>query len=363
MFKFNVKTLASKYNIVLRGFVKSRGVSTCSNLKVNGSYVNAGPANNQTSTYIEEWQLRVSEDTYFVFNDTKIGATERAKTHWKNNKFDTYQSNVYIIEPADKTKDVKLDKFYKDLMTPPANRCMKASDLDEVERASGMGKNVTIMAIEETQRGGYWSRRTESVWRDAGKADTFDKKQKYYYLPLSGYQCKGVVEDAKTLDRYLKQSGIFTGTIYGVRKADQEWVKTQKNWINLDTHVKAELSKLGTTDVMGLVKKAIDFNELYQYNATKHIADVNSPYIKLYNVFKDVKVSDDSVRSSLEYLCRAYTVNTKNNIDPNALITQYSKEVEAIYKRYPLIKSLSKYSTEGADLAEYINLIDTQKGV
>ena len=362
-FKFNVKTLQSKYNMVLRGFSKSRGVSTCSNLKVQGSYVNSGPSNNTTSTYIEEWQFRVSDETYFVFNDTKIGASERAKAHWKNNNFNHYQSNVYIIETFDKTKPVKLDQFYKDLMTPPANRCMKASDLDEVERASGLGKNVTIMMLEETQRGGYWSRRTETVWRDAGKADTFDKKQKYYYLPLSGYQCTGVVEDAKALARYLKQSGIFTDKIFGVRKGDQDWVKTQKNWINLDGFVKAELSKMKTGDVMGLVKKAIDFNELYQYNATKHITDGNSPYIKLYNVFKDVKVSDESVRSALEYLCRAYTVNTKNNVDPAALITKYTNEVEAIKKRYPLIKSLSKYSTEGADLAEYINMIDTQKGV
>lgn len=361
-FNFNVKDLQSKYNIVLRGFVKTRGTSTCSTLKIRGSYVNNVPAG-QNSTYVEEWEFRVSDETYFVFNDTKIGATERAKAHWKNNKFDTHQSNVYIVEAFDKTKTVNLDQFYTDLMTPPATRCMKASDLDEVERASGMGKNVTIMCLEESQRGGYWSRRTETVWRDAGKADTFDKKQKYYYLPLSGYQCTGVVEDAKSLARHLKQSGIFTETIYGVRKADQEWVKTQKNWINLDGFVKAELAKMKTGDVMGLVKKAIDFNELYQYNATKHITDENSPYIKLFNVFKDVKVSDETVRSALEYLCRAYTVSTKNNVDPAALITKYTNEVEAIKKRYPLIKSLSKYGTEGADVAEYINLVDQTKGV
>jgi hypothetical protein len=362
-FKFNVKTLASKYNIVLRGFSKSRGVATCSNLKVNGSYVASGPSTNITNTYVEEWQIRVSEDTYFVFNDTKIGASERAKAHWKNNSFSNYTSAVYIIEAADKTKDVKLDKFYKELMNPPANRLMKASELDEVERASGMGKNVTIMCLEETTRGGYWSRRTETVWRDAGKADTFDNKKKYYYLPLSGYQCTGVVEDAKSLARHVKQAGIFNETIYGVRKADQEWVKLQKNWINLDVFIKDELSKLGNSDVMGLVKKAIDFSEIYQYNAVKHVTDSNSPYIKLYNVFKDVKVADESVRSALEYLCRCYTVNTKTNVDPKALIEQYTKEVEELKKRYPLIKSLSKYSTEGADVAEYINLIDTQKGV
>lgn len=362
VFDLNVKTLAGKYNIALRGFIKSRGIASCSNIKPKSGYVGS-VANNQTPTLVEEWPIRVSDDTYFVFNDTKIGATERAKAHWKNNSFPTHQSNVYIIEPADKTKPVKLDKFYKDLMTPPATRCFKASDLDEVERAAGMGKNVTIMQLEESTVGGYWSRRTETVWRDAGKADTFDATKTYYYLPLSGYQCTGLVSDAKTLYRYLKKSNIFTGTVYGVRKADQEWVKLQKNWIQLDTFVQAELAKLGNSDVMGLVKKSIDFNELYQYNAVKHITDSNSPYIKLYNVFKDVKVVESDVRTALEFLCRAYQVNTLNNVDPTALIVQYSKEVDGIKQRYPLIKNINKYHVEGADLAEYINLIDQTKGV
>ena len=52
-----------------------------------------------------------------------------------------------------------------------------------------------------------------------------------------------------------------------------DWVKTQKNWVNLDdTFVTDKLSKLGQADVMGLVKQSIDWKELYQYNATKHVA-------------------------------------------------------------------------------------------
>jgi hypothetical protein len=54
---------------------------------------------------------------------------------------------------------------------------------------------------------------------------------------------------------------------------------------------------------------------------------------------------------------------TSTNVDPASLIDKYNKEVEAIFKRYPLIKSLSRHSTKGADLAEYINLIDQTKGV
>jgi hypothetical protein len=201
------------------------------------------------------------------------------------------------------------------------------------------------------------------VWRDGGKASAFDAKQTYYYLPLSGYKNLGIVEDIKSLEVHLRKSGIYSQDIYGVRKGDLEWVKTQKNWINLDEHITGKLALLGQADVMGLVKQSIDWKELYQYNATKHIANKSSPYIALFNTFKDVKESDASLRQSLEWLCRQYKVATSTNVDPASLIDKYNKEVEAICKRYPLIKSISRHSTEGADLAEYINLIDQTKGV
>ena len=124
-----------------------------------------------------------------------------------------------------------------------------------------------------------------------------------------------------------------------------------------------KLTQLGQADVMGLVKKSIDWKEFFQYNATTHISNVHSPYLVLYNTFKDVNESDHKLRLSLEWLCRQYKVTTSNNIDPGALIDKYTKEVEAIKQRYPLIKGLSKYSVRGIDVAEYINLIDTQKGV
>jgi hypothetical protein len=218
------------------------------------------------------------------------------------------------------------------------------------------------MRLEEGRSRG-WRDRAEMVWRDGGKASAFDSKQTYYYLPLSGYKNLGTVEDIKQLEIHLRKSGIYTDHIYGVRKTDIEWVKTQKNWVNLDEHIAGKLAKLGQSDVMGLVKQSIDWKELYQYNATKHIANTSSPYLVLFNTFKDVKESDQTMRQSLEWLCRQYKVATSTNVDPATLIDKYNKEVEAIFKRYPLIKSLSKYSTEGADLAEYINLVDTKKGV
>jgi hypothetical protein len=358
-FKISVEDLATKYNIAIKGFTKTQSYQSCANIKPHQAYIQIAGQ----KAISPEWQIRVSNDTYFVVNDTKVGATERAKHHWRNMKMPTHYSNVYVIEAADKNKPVLTNPFFKALSTPPEGKIFKASDLLEKERAGGIGKNVTIMHLVEGAKRGRWSSSAPMVWHDAGKAGDFDTKEIHYYLPLSGYQCLGVVLDVKDLHHNLQKSGIFTDTIYGVRKTDMEWVKLQKNWVNLDEHIKDKLSKLGSADVMGLVKKSIDWNEIYQYNATKHVTNPNSPYMVLYNTFKDVKVEDGNRKTYLEWLCRKYSVQTQANVDPTALIDKYSKEVLELYGRYPLLKRISKYSTEAVEVAEYINLIDEKKGV
>ena len=359
LFEPSVQDLVSKYNIVIRGFTKSRGTATCSKFNYHTGYTKVGDQN----VMKQEWQIRVSDSTYFVVNDTKVGALERSKHHWKHSKMDAYSNTVLVIEAADKNKPIKTKAFFKSIYNPPANRIVNASNLLEKERAGGIGKNVTILHLTEGAKRGRWNSRIPMVWHDAGKADSFDSTETHYYLPLSGYQCLGVVSEVKELHYNLSKSGIYTGTIYGVRKSDLDWVKTQKNWVNLDTHVKDKLSKMGQADVMGLVKKAIDFSELYQYNAVKHVTNTNSPYVKLYNTFKDVKIEESSRKEHLEWLCRRYSVQTQSNVDPSQLIDKYSKEVLDMYNRYPLLKHISRYSVQASDIAEYINLVDEKKGI
>ena len=265
-----------------------------------------------------------------------------------------------MIEAADKTKSVDTASFFKAISDPLVDRIMVASDLLEKVRASGMGRNVSIMSLQRRDNGGY-NRRDDMVWRDAGKADSFDSKETYYYLPLSGYNSLGTVTDVKVFSNQLERSGLFNGTVYGVRKADIEWVKTQKNWVNLDEHIRQKLVALGTNDVMGMVKSAIDFSELYRYNAIQHV-DTNSPYVELFNEFKDVESSNANKQGAIEFLCKAYSVETQQKVDPSALIAKYKTKVQDIKNRYPLLDNLSGYSRVSSKaVAEYINAIDIVK--
>ncbi len=355
-FQFTPEVLASKYNILLRGFTKARSEGVCKTKNTESYY------NNDTKAYEKVWGIGVYNNVFFVINDAKVGCTERAKFHWKNTKptGNSYSETVFVIEAADKTKSVDTDSFFKDIASPKVEHIMKASSLLERQRANGIGRNVSIMRLERRNNGG-WNRRDDMVWRDAGKADSFDKTETYYYLPLSGYNNLGVISDVKTLNNYLERSGLFKGNVYGVRKGDIEDIKKRKNWVNLDTYISKVLSDLGTNDVMGMVKQAIDFNEIYKYNAIQHV-DSNSPYLELYNVFKDVEAKNANVQGAIEFLCKVYSVETKQKVDPSALITKYKSDVEDIKNRYPLLNSLSSYSrVDGKAVAEYINAIDIVK--
>jgi hypothetical protein len=242
---------------------------------------------------------------------------------------------------------------------------VNASTLQKKERAdSGLGKNVTILCLQERGTGGYYAQR-EMVWRDAGKADSFDDSTTYYYLPLSGFeiQSKHGMADAKQFYNDLKECGLdgLKTTIYGVRKGDIEFIRTQSNWINIEEHIISVLSKpIDNKLIMSLVLNAVDSFNLLQYNSNivVHIEIANSPYTKLVTQFKGfdkIRYSD----LSLKRLCQRYAPSV--TFSPEAQVQKFTDECATISKRYPLLAYLR--SAPNTDVAEYVNLIDTQKGI
>ena len=131
----------------------------------------------------------------------------------------------------------------------------------------------------------------------------------------------------------------------------------------MDEYVKEKLENFGDEQVPGLVKSAIDIDGLYDYTVVKHV-DSNSPYLKLYNEFKDVKKVDSDVQSAIRWLCQQYNVQTKGNVDITATVDKYRKEVSEMKNRYPLVQYLRHAPDK--EVANYINMIDNfnnnQKG-
>jgi len=358
-FKVTAATLAKKYNIELRGFTKGKSQNTCSNMKSDHDY------DQTTKVATPYWRISVQDGSYFVKNDTKVGATERAKFHWRNtpaDKDDPYSVAVYVIEAVDKTKPVKYDAFLKAIGNPP--NVLQASALLSKERAknSGSAKNVSILRLEERGSGGYY-RSKEVVWRDAGKADSFDVNTPHYYLPLSGFevQSKHGSFSGKEFIEDLKKCGFAALRIevLGVRKGDLEFIKTQKNWINVEDLIVSTLSNMADAQKLNLAYSNVDRGSLIQYNKqiVELINDANSPYVKTVSKLEKAERVDFS-DYSLRRLCNRYNIN----FEIEQLKTSLVSESTAIYSRYPLLSSLSGCNNSHA-IAEYISMIDQKKGV
>lgn len=361
--KLSIETLSSKYNIQLRAFNRTSGSSTMRNLKSSMEYGDLD-ANGKRITW-SAWSVHVDVDTHFVVNDLNRGATERAKYHYKNTKTTVHSNTIFVIEPVDRTKPMKDKEFFALIHNPPTENCFVVSSLEEKPRASGMGKNVTIMKLEKRGGRGYRRSDEDMVWRDAGKADSFDANETYYYVPLSGFQMqssKGYSDAKHFYCDVTSLPGLFKGEIYGVRKGDIEEIQKRKNWVNLEKHIETVLTTQDNTKLlMSVVKAKIeDYNIFDMPSAVPGLINANSPYNKLLNDFKGVdKFSGGTY--NLNSLFAKFA--PKANLSPEALINKYDQLFQEVARRYPLIAKLSSYRVEASDIAEYINLIDTSKGI
>jgi hypothetical protein len=365
----DIKDLAARYNISILAFEKSNRGATCHDLKTDKDY------KDKTYTNFDElWKFRVEQGVVFVVNDTKKGALARAKYHWRNAASkgtklptDTYSHNVYVLSPVIKGHAMDTVGFFAELRNPPAVQIVNASELVEKERKNtggGMGTNVSIMSLRARGYGGYHKER-ELVWKDAGKAADFDDSETYYYLPLKGFTVETTdvaIHNLRQFSDLVTESGIpgLHGiTIYGVRKTDIEYIKTQTNWINVQDHIRAVLAKLDPVVVQNCALKQIDANKYFRYNNDiAKLVNVDSPYVKFVTQFNGIDNAKVE-RHSLERLCRDYATP----VDVESVVQSITGELTAIRNRYPLLSSLRDYDINAMAVAQYIDLIDNSKGI
>jgi hypothetical protein len=361
------QVMSKKYNISLRAFTLNHN-NVCVNHKAQTNY-DVKDKDGKTITRMV-MDIEISSHARFVINDTKVGATERAKNHWRNNtKADGTRdrATVYVIEPVDRSKPVKSAEFFKAISFPPTENIFNASMLLEKERkvsTGGTGKNVTIMKLQEKGYGGYYTQR-EAVWRDAGKADAFDTIETHYYLPLSGYNIDSPTLaniGAKDLLKSLSDCGLsaLNVTVYGVRKGDIEFIKTQSNWKPIEDYIKEQLTNITPAKRAELANGVVDRNKLIQYNKQiVSLVDAKSPYAICATAFDTKSVEKLEVNQErLERLARHFQVD----LGLAKLKVDIEVETAKVYNRYPLLRSLT-HCIDNSAIAEYINLIDNSKGI
>lgn len=364
-FKITVADLAAKYNIDVRGFYRSRGSNTCSTMKHDSDYVRNADG---TGQYVHCWNFSVNDYSDFVINDTKIGVGERAKYHYRETEMKTGQRNVYILDKVDPNKDMNTQQFFLDICNPPEDRILLGSDLKQKpRRQSSVGRDVSILVLEKRTRGS-WGNNEVLVWGDAGKLDSFDANNTYYYVPLSGYTMLGKMDDAKQLKVLLKDCGIpgFKDIkIYGVRKTDLSAVKLQKNWVNLEDHISKSLTTPDDKLIRTMALSHIDMfdfvggtysSDAYKFDFTNIPA--NSPFRVCVEKFVGFKrVSFDQKCLNRVYSIYGSQLNFNVDVAVQAVVTEFNE----VCGRYPLLADLGRAKAEA--IAEYVNLIDNVKGI
>ena len=365
-FAFKVSDLAQKYNIEIQGIQTnpSTNYKSMGSLRPTIKYVN-NPQTGVQESY-SEWTIEMDCHVYFVTNDLKTGAGERAKYHWRNYDFGKdrpYRSNIYILNAADKTRPANYTQFLKDFYNP--SQVVAASSLLEKPRkASGTGANVSILKLEPKSSLG-WNNTNGMVWRDAGDIDNFDSEVTYYYLPMNGFvpqseRMNGMT--IKNLHDLMSSSGVKwlnNIKIYGVRKKDLDFIKEQPNWINLETHIESVLSNIDDKFMLGVALGTVDNARRVAYNSTivAKIKDKDSPYLKLVTSLKGISPITSYAFDNLEKLTERFAPKIGKN--PKDVRTKLTKEVKQVHDRYTLLKYVP-YHADESDIYNYINIIDKQ---
>lgn len=352
--KISEQSLTERFNIAITAFEISRSDTVARKRTASNTL------DDKTNQYVTAWSWEVSKNSHFVINDTKIGATERAKYHWRHRLELAAQrtiDTVYVLNAADRTKPMDVEGFFEWMHNPPQTQIHYASTLKAKPRVQINGANISIMSLQ--RRGGRnYIRCDDFVWRDAGKADSFDKNETHYYVPLSGYTVSDprLKASPHELLNLLVESGIRRAqikTIYGVRKTDLPWVKQQKNWVNVYDHVKKVIDTLTEEDVIPAIANSLEKLEYFKYN--DKICDkvnVTSPYYKFVSKFRNAYKNSSAKYQSLTYLIRQFDGKNADTVASTIM-----QEYENLQQRYRMLVHLDGRVPE-KDIIEYIYLVD-----
>lgn len=353
-------------NMMIRGFVSQTYNTTMSNLTPDHGYLgNIGSDGKELRQ--DYWGFDVSKSTKFVVNDTKVGAAERAKHHWRTDTNRKHREEVFVIEPIDRSKPMMIEAFKNLIGNPPTSKFVDVSTLRQKERATstGMGKNVTIMHLEKRGGSRYRSSSDEMVWRDGGNLNSFDSTKKHYYIPLLGFTAqltKFKYGSPHEIAQLMTRTGIsaFDIKIYGVRKGDIDTVKAQKNWVNLEDHIESTLKNLGDSIFIAGALQRLDKVAIMDYNMETIVKNLDdtSPAKAMLSPFSGLPKHGgyDYVRKLMELL------NIKPKVDITQMVGQFNQSLRDFKDRYPLVTKFGSYADED-DVVSYVKLIDEVKGV
>lgn len=369
-FSFEMKLSdAAKFNISLSGFNNHSSEKSFKTMKIASK--NFGNSDENGRLKLEEYiSFSISPSIFFIQNDTKVGSLERAKQHFRNMTDARGYRYVIMLNKIDKTKEMDMNGFYDFIHNPPKEQRMVVSQLEERQRntgGNGFGKNVNIMTLEERGGSSWHTASRGLVWRQAQTLDKFDDNTTYYYVPLKGFEplwnsisYSYSVPDFVAILKNTRMSDLNI-QVYGVRKGDLPAIQSKKNWVNVESYTKGIIEKIADKVVLTEVVAALDRHSIFEYNYQKLHGVIVNDKSPAKNFLSDmIGLPELTGHNSMKNLMNIFGV--KSNLVSSDLITKYKSILKDFTIRYPLVSKFSTSAKEG-DVGEYINLIDTVKGV
>lgn len=351
---FTEEYLASKYNIKISGFTPDTFGDRVSQLKLHKEY------DNKKHCYVDVWSIPTGKNVYFVKYGKVRGGLEHAKYHFNKN-VDKKSSHikVYILSPVKSDEPVLYDAFLKEMYNPPESFIINGDDMEVKPREERTKRDAIVTALRLSSSHHYQNK--SYIWEPYDNINLLEKTKTYYYIPLKGYApiCdeKYPIVDVKDLLSDISKSGISeltsVTTIYGIRKADLEYVKSMKNWVNIQDHLVNTIKNVNVDSLVGsYARKTLNSNVFNICDKIcNHITDPNSLYLTFIKKCKNSHNQMDT--HAMRRICNTYG----NNITVDTFVDKILKEINEFTKKYPLLQSID-YKAKEQDVAMYINLID-----
>jgi hypothetical protein len=242
---------------------------------------------------------------------------------------------------------------------PPESFIINGDDMDVKPREERAKRDAVVTALRLSSAHHYQNK--SYIWEPYDNINLLEKTKTYYYIPLKGYApiCdeKYPIVDVKDLLSDISKSGISeltsVTTIYGIRKADLEYVKSMKNWVNIQDHLVDTIKNVNVDSLVGsYARKTLNSNVFNICDKIcNHITDPNSLYLTFIKKCKNSHNQMDTY--AMRRICSVYGTN----VTVDTFTDKILKEINEFTKKYPLLQFID-YKAKEQDVAKYINLID-----
>lgn len=336
----------SNYNIHLQAFSANyRGAAQEVPSRMN--YPTFSVPSSSPARYFD---VSISPASIFLSTTKKHGIISKIKYNLKNK----YKGKViYLLTPADATKGMHLDDFYKSVYNPPVDQIITEADLEVKPKTERQKLDYVPVSILKYDYG-------NDKWNKAGLSTDYTDTLTYYYVPLKNTTLdeSQVFKDVYTFVNKIKNTAIVElgFTLYGVRKSDIDNIKKKTNWVNAEVYVQEVLKGITKDDISKSAQIQSGLNEwISKYHVLNLYNIKNSKLeqaVKHYNFSKGQMLNIQHVLDLLQ----TFKIVNKEVYSYNKKFNKFQELKEELKLKYPMLCNNIQLEKDEADYVKAIDL-------